>query len=474
MFTIDRRRRLAIRALQAWDLGMLGIALVIAWRFGHPTDYPPLTWSLLLWFLVTAILWHASLARADFYTSRRLSGISTELWDGLKGISLGTVFLAASGMVLRVEFVTPRLVEIVWFCSFGFFVAGRGLLRTSLAFVRRAGRNLRFVLVVGSGSRAQGIIRKLEHRPELGYRVCGYIDEVPEATGDRGKPIPGVEYLGDFEYLSTILARNVIDEVLIMLPMKSYYAEIAKIIRQCEAQGIHVRLLADFFDLALASPHIEMFDGTPVLGFATNGVRGWYAFVKRTLDIVVALTLLITLSPLLLIIAWLIKRDDAGPVFFVQERVGLQKRGFGLIKFRTMIQNSEALLQDIVHLNEADGAVFKIRNDPRVTRIGRFLRRASLDELPQLINVLKGEMSLVGPRPLPLRDVKGFTADWQRRRFSVRPGITGLWQVSGRSSISFNRWMELDMAYIDSSCFGLDMKILFRTVPAVLRGTGAY
>jgi lipopolysaccharide/colanic/teichoic acid biosynthesis glycosyltransferase len=161
-------------------------------------------------------------------------------------------------------------------------------------------------------------------------------------------------------------------------------------------------------------------------------------------------------------------------VFFIQQRVGLNKRTFALIKFRTMIGNADVFQPALSHRNEADGPVFKIHDDPRVTKIGRWLRRTSIDELPQLINVLQGDMSLVGPRPLPLRDVHGFTDDWQRRRFSVKPGITCLWQVSGRSSMGFEQWMELDMEYIDSRSLWLDFKILLRTIPAVLRGGGAY
>jgi lipopolysaccharide/colanic/teichoic acid biosynthesis glycosyltransferase len=172
-------------------------------------------------------------------------------------------------------------------------------------------------------------------------------------------------------------------------------------------------------------------------------------------------------------VALFIKITSPGPVFFVQERIGLNKRRFMLIKFRTMVVDAERKIHELEHLNEVKGPAFKIKNDPRITRIGRFLRKASIDELPQLINVLKGDMSLVGPRPLPIRDYNGFDEDWHRRRFSVQPGITCLWQCNGRSNVSFDRWMQLDMEYIDNWSLWLDFKILAMTIPAVLRGSGA-
>jgi exopolysaccharide biosynthesis polyprenyl glycosylphosphotransferase len=351
-------------------------------------------------------------------------------------------------------------------------LGGRTALRFAVAFLRRAGRNLRFVLVVGSGPRTQQVVKRLEARPELGYRIIGYIDD--GHNGDGPPPIPGVENLGNVKDLPDILARRVVDEVVVALPIKSFYDETAAVIRWCEEQGIQTRVPVDFFNLTLASPQMDVFEGMPILALVPHRILGRHAVAKSTLDFVVSVSLLTVLAPLFLVVAWLIRRDSPGPVFFVQQRVGLSKRPFGLIKFRTMIQDSEALQLQLLHLNEAPGPVFKIRNDPRVTRVGRWLRRLSIDELPQLINVLKGEMSLVGPRPLPLRDVEGFTEDWQRRRFSVKPGITGLWQVSGRSSIPFDRWMQLDMAYIDNCSLSLDLKILLRTLPIVFRGSGAY
>lgn len=470
-----------LRALQAGDLCGFGLSLAIAWYWANPGPVrawlPPESWTALAWLLGALPAWHLSLAKAKLYESRRLSGGAGEAWDVVKGITVGTAVTAAAGLVLQVGFITPRMVQSVWLVATVLTGTWRLCLRVMLGFVRRAGRNLRLVLVIGSGPRARRLVERLDRRAELGYRVIGYLDCQQGGNGNPGyvgQGIADLSYLGDLSDLPGILAHNVVDEVFVTLPIRSCYDRTAMVLRLCEEQGIPVRLPVDLFDLELASPQIDVFEGTPILALSTNGVRGWYALVKRTLDVVVSLSLLATLTPFFLVVAWLIRRDSSGPVFFVQERVGLNKRTFGLVKFRTMYQDSEERLAELLHLNEAGGAAFKLRNDPRITRVGRFLRRTSIDELPQLINVLRGEMSLVGPRPLPLRDVEGFTADWQRRRFSVKPGVTGLWQVNGRSKIPFDRWMEMDMAYIDTSSLGLDLKILLQTVPAVLRGTGAH
>jgi len=202
-------------------------------------------------------------------------------------------------------------------------------------------------------------------------------------------------------------------------------------------------------------------------------MKGWQAVVKRALDFFASLILLIILTPLFLVTSLSIKLTSPGPVFFIHKRVGLNKRRFRLYKFRTMVRDAEKMQTALEQLNEVSGPVFKIKNDPRITRIGKFLRKTSIDELPQLINVLKGDMSLVGPRPLPIRDYNGFDKDWQRRRFSIRPGITCLWQIDGRSTIPFEKWMKLDMEYIDNWSLRLDFKILVKTIPIVLRGSGA-
>lgn len=274
--------------------------------------------------------------------------------------------------------------------------------------------------------------------------------------------------------LETILAQEPVDEVFISLPRDKYSHLVDTIVRLCEEQGIIVRLQADMFNLTIAQWQVDELDGMRIVTIRSGPPDGWQLFTKRLLDICGSAALLLALAPIFAIVALCVKLDSTGPVFYRQERVGLNKRRFRLVKFRTMVEGAEYQQQMLESLNEAAGPVFKIKADPRITRIGRFLRRYSIDELPQLFNVLKGEMSLVGPRPLPVRDVERIDAHWHKRRFSVKPGVTCLWQVNGRSHVSFNDWVRMDLEYIDQWSLGLDMKILMKTVPVVLKGSGAY
>ena len=327
------------------------------------------------------------------------------------------------------------------------------------------------VLIIGTNARALDLAGRIESRPESGYRVMGFADEPWEGLKTfraTGKPL-----VCDLGHLAEYFRQVAIDEVVMALPLRSHYFQAANIAKICEEQGIVLSVLPSIFNLRTARPRTEDFDGESVVTLYTGRLEGWPAMLKRVFDFVLSLALLIILSPVLLATAALIAIFSPGPIFFVQERLGINKHRFRIYKFRTMIPNAEQAQVQVECLNEAQGPVFKIKNDPRITPLGKFLRKTSLDELPQLFNVLKGDMSLVGPRPLPVRDYEGFDQDWHRRRFSVRPGITCLWQVKGRSSIAFEQWMELDMQYIDQWSLWLDLKILANTIPAVLKGSGA-
>jgi exopolysaccharide biosynthesis polyprenyl glycosylphosphotransferase len=304
----------------------------------------------------------------------------------------------------------------------------------------------------------------------LGYRILGFVDDRWHENGGLKLRYP---LCCDFEGLSEYLRSNVVDEVTNYLPLRSFYERASHVAILCEQHGILMRFDPDIFDLKIARARTEELDGHAQFTSHSSLLDSWATLIKRALDVSLSVVLLIILAPLLAAIALLVKLTSEGPVLFRQERIGINKRRFFIYKFRTMVPNAEKLLPGLESLNEAAGPVFKIRKDPRITPVGRILRRTSLDELPQLLNVVRGEMSLVGPRPLPIRDYDGFSEDWQRRRFSVRPGITCLWQVTGRSNVGFDRWMELDLQYLDEWSIWLDMKILAQTIPAVLRGSGA-
>jgi exopolysaccharide biosynthesis polyprenyl glycosylphosphotransferase len=424
-----------------------------------------------LLFLGFLWVWHLAFSCFGLYHSRRLSSRSAEIVDLIKATSLGTLLIFLVAILFKIHVLTPIFVIALWTLTTTIVISSRLILRYGLGKVRIRGRNLRHMLLVGTNQRAIQFARKIEAKPELGYRIVGFVDEEWPGTEEFRKA--GYVLVANFHEFSAYLRNHVVDEVVISLPVNSCYQQACQVVALCEEQGIIVRYLSDIFNSKLTRSKAEYFEGEPLISRHIGAMEGWQILVKRTMDIALSSFLLLFLLPLFLVTAFLIKITSPGPVFFVQERVGLNKRRFTLCKFRTMIADSEKKQSELKHLNEVSGPVFKIKDDPRITWIGKFLRKTSIDELPQLINVLRGDMSLVGPRPLPVRDYTGFYHDWHRRRFSVRPGITCLWQVGGRSSIPFEKWMELDMEYIDRWSLWLDLKILAKTIPAVLKSSGA-
>jgi exopolysaccharide biosynthesis polyprenyl glycosylphosphotransferase len=327
------------------------------------------------------------------------------------------------------------------------------------------------MLIVGTNERAVRFAEKIESRPDLGYSLIGFVEN--HWRGNSGFPNSSYRIVTDFEGFASFVRENVVDEVVVCLPVRSLYNQILTISKICEEQGIIFRHFLGLYDSKLSHSRTDQFEGESLVTLYTGSMAGWQVLIKRIFDFLLSLFLLTVFSPLLLVSVVLIKSSSPGPAFFVQERVGLNKRRFRLYKFRTMIADAEKKLAELEDLNEMSGPVFKIKNDPRITPIGKFFRRTSIDELPQLYNVLIGDMSLVGPRALPVRDYNGFDQDWHRRRFSVRPGITCLWQINGRNNIPFGKWMELDLEYIDKWSLWLDFKILLKTIPAVILARGA-
>lgn len=414
------------------------------------------------------LCWHLFFLHLDLYRSRRLGDNLQEIKAILRAISYGTCLVG-----LFIFYYYPfsqylSFLALFWILSVFFSLLTRMLMRLTLMFIRMRGRNLRFALIIGTNQRALNFANDISNYRELGYQLLGFIDDkIFDQT------LPEGQLLGDFDHFQEVLNQHVVDEVIIALPAFSYQPKINRIMHQCLEQGIMVRYLLDHFEAFLAKSKIDNFHGSPILTLYNGPTENWHLVIKRASDILFSALGLIILSPLFLIVAILIKLETRGPVFFFQERLGYNKRRFRMIKFRTMVNHAEEKQQELEHLNEMSGPVFKIKNDPRVTRIGKMLRRTSIDELPQLICVLKGDMSLVGPRPLPLRDCNGFNKEWQKRRFSIKPGLTCLWQINGRNTIPFHQWMELDMEYIDNWSLLLDLKILLKTIPIVLKCTGA-
>ncbi|KAB2669670.1 MAG: sugar transferase [Verrucomicrobia bacterium] len=275
------------------------------------------------------------------------------------------------------------------------------------------------------------------------------------------------------ERLADLLHRHSVNAVIIA-PRQTLFGALERTIQLCELEGVEVWLLADFFQTRISHVTVAEIHGHPMLVFSAGHDASWQAIAKGVIDFAGALAMIVALSPVMLAAAIAVRLTSAGPVFFRQQRAGLNGRPFTMLKFRSMVTNAEQLKQELAALNEMSGPVFKVSNDPRVTRVGRFLRKWSIDELPQLFNVLRGEMSLVGPRPLPVDEVERFDDLAHRRRLSVKPGLTCLWQISGRNNVSdFREWVRLDLEYIDNWSLWLDIKILLFTVPAVFSGAGA-
>jgi exopolysaccharide biosynthesis polyprenyl glycosylphosphotransferase len=408
-----------------------------------------------------AVAWRLVCAAAGLYrwevVKRRRAEVVRVLVAAMVGSSAALVFPAIS--VSGAFRITTVLVSLA--ATTAAMLLARGALRVLIdleADERHA------ALIVGTGPRGLALGRELASSSSA--RLLGYVD-----VGGPSWDVEAGRYLGELQELERILLAHSVDQVYVALPMRSRYAESEAVLHVCERAGVPVHWLSDSFASTRGRP-VEVVANGSMVGIA-NGQAHGLMVLKRLIDVVGAAVGLVVLSPVLAGAAVAIKVTSRGPVFYVHDRYGLYRRRFQMYKLRTMVQGADALQESLESRNEASGPVFKIKEDPRVTPVGRFLRRTSIDEIPQLVNVLRGEMSLVGPRPLPLRDVDRFTEAALVRRFSVRPGLTCLWQISGRSEVGFDRWIELDLQYIDQWSLALDLRIILKTVPAVIAGTGA-
>lgn len=391
------------------------------------------------------------------------------IWSITRAIPLAVGILLTLLFFLKIEYVSRSVILIFALLEAVVLIIIRASSTRYFKKQVKSGEKTLRVLIVGSMGRAQDLVQELHRQTIWGVNVVGFIDPDPSTLG---RVIQGVPIIGTVENIHDCLKDNVVDEVIIAIP-RSLLTDAEPIAIACEEEGIRLRFMADLFDVEVARISLSHIGRIPLLDMEPISQDQRQLFAKRLIDLVLTIIALPLLVPLFLLIAIAVKLDSPGPVFFVQQRVGLRKHQFPMFKFRSMHQDAENLLNDIEHLNEAEGPIFKIANDPRVTRVGCFLRKSSLDELPQLINVLNGDMSLVGPRPMSIRDVDLFDRGIQRKRFSVQPGMTCLWQISGRSNLPFERWLELDLEYIENWSFWLDLKILFRTIPVVFKAKGA-
>ncbi|GAC1642998.1 MAG: sugar transferase [Herpetosiphon sp.] len=333
----------------------------------------------------------------------------------------------------------------------------------------RSGRELERVLVVGGTGLARQVMTNLEDRETLGYDLVGCVADKVVAAGDNGDtPAP----LGQVHELDIRVAEYQVDRVIVALPFWEH-ERLPEIVRTCNRLGVPFNVVPDFYDLSFDRLDVQDVHGIPLLELRENMIRGWNYVLKRTLDVGLVVLTLPLWGSLSLLLMVLIRLDSPGGAIFSQTRIGRNGRPFEFLKFRTMVANAEALKADLLSQNEGSGPMFKLRRDPRTTRVGRWLRQTSLDEIPQLWNVLRGDMSLVGPRPAVPEEVDQYES-WQRRRLEVTPGCTGLWQATGRSNMPFEQMVRLDIYYAEHWSIGLDVKILLMSIPAILSGHGAF
>src|SRR6266571_1847054 len=477
---ISRRGTISDFCLKLGDLSsvLISLGLVIVFRYS-PAQNPTFVVDYLsqrvkvgnaILGVLLLVCWYGAFAAQGLYTSHRLSSGFKELREIARAIAICSVALLVAAQVGHWPTINLRTAGSFALVSFVLMAGVRMGLRYNLRRLRASGHNLKTLVIVGAGERAQRFAAHMKRRQDLGYKVIGFVDSDPAYSTTS---LEGAPYMGTIEDLPRLIAHEVIDEVTVALPIKSHYTQIETAVSLLEEQGITTHVLSDLFPQKLARSQAVDFDGAPIVTLGSAPPFSWRTEAKRIIDLTVSTTLLIICAPLFALVAIAIKFDSHGPVFFIQERVGFSKRRFRMIKFRTMSVDAESRMKDIEHLNEKSGPIFKIKKDPRITRVGKWLRKTSIDELPQLINVLVGDMSVVGPRPLSVRDAVRMEEAWQKRRFSVKPGLTCLWQVSGRSNLSFEQWMQLDLEYIDHWSLKLDASILLRTIPAIVLARGA-
>ncbi len=456
-----------LTALKLADLTVIVCAFVLA----VVTELHPEPWqhvlhlriqvSNVLFLLAFLAYCHVVMRILGLYRSYRLTSVGREWLDLARVTVAATLLLFAAGWVMGFAYATPSFLPAFACITFLGLAFERRAFRVLARAVRRHGHNIRNVVIVGHEENGFDLAARLARRADLGYAIEAVIDVV-----GRGETAAR-------EQVTRLLESRPVDEVFITLPLDAHQPLIRDVVGLCEEQGVTVRVLSSLVDLVLARAQLDEIDGRPVISIFSGPPDSLLLAVKRLIDITVSAAALVVSAPVCLLIGLAIKLDSRGPVLFVQERVGLGGRRFAFFKFRTMVPDAEQRQGEVEGLNEASGPVFKIKRDPRITRVGGVLRQLSLDELPQFVNVLRGDMSLVGPRPLPVRDVLRIDRRAHKRRFSVKPGITCLWQVYGRVP-NFDDWIKTDMEYIDNWSLALDLKILAKTIPAVLSGRGAY
>ena len=414
----------------------------------------------LLW---VAFSWLILLQNFRIYRSHRTYTLLQEVGQVAKVVLAGGGLLLAVLYLFKWTFVSRPFVLLFLTLNFILLASVKLAIRLTARWARTRGLNFRNLLIVGNGTRALEMADMFKRNPHWGFHILGFVSDGHQTEAD---------VLGEIEDVPRLLQERVVDDVIFVVSRKKL-EELETVFALCQELGINTRVALNIFPRVHSRLHFESIQGVPLLTFTRIPTNVWGLAAKRAFDLLFTVCALVLLLPVFACIALAVKLDSRGPALFRQVRCGLNGRRFAMLKFRSMSADAEARKGEVAHLNQMDGPAFKAEDDPRVTRVGRVLRKFSLDELPQFWNVLQGEMAVVGPRPPVPEEVEKYQR-WQRRRLSMRPGLTCLWQISGRSKLDFDTWMKLDLEYIDSWSLKLDFWILLKTVPAVLFGRGAH
>ncbi len=433
--------------------------------FGGAAFFMSNYWQMLFGF---PIIWIVLFSLNGIYRDYRTQAFKKQAWLMFVSGVWATIASGSFIFLLKLEMASRLFFIVFAFTAYFLLCLEKWAVRYFLDHMHSKGYNQENLLIVGTGKRARDFIRALKHHSNWGLNIVGLIDD---EHGLFGKEVGGYRVIGRIQDIPFIINRLVIDRVIFVVP-RLWLHRIEEAILACEEIGVSTSISLDLYNLHIARTRQTDFNGFPLLEFETFSAKEWQLFIKRAMDILISLIALIFFSPLMLGVAILIKMTSKGPILFKQTRCGLKGRKFTLYKFRSMVIDAEDRKKHLMENNEMDGPVFKIKRDPRITSIGYFLRKTSIDELPQFFNVLKGDMSIVGPRP-PLESEIELYEIWQRRRLSLKPGITCIWQVSGRNKLSFDQWMKMDLEYIDRWSLYLDLRIMIKTFFVVLIGYGA-
>ncbi|HTL47461.1 MAG TPA: sugar transferase [Verrucomicrobiae bacterium] len=429
--------------------------------------YPLSKYITLLPYMLA--IWMITLAAAGAYQPLRVQNLLVVLLDITRAALMATLLFGSLAYLLKLQYVSRIMVSMVSFFAWSFLCVERVVMFQILRSLRKKGFLTRYLLLIGTGSRAASFIKMVHNHPEWGLKIVGLVDEDPRL---KWQTIEGQKVLGLLSDIPHLLEELVIDEVVFVVP-RGWLGKIEDSILYCEQLGKRVSIAVDLFNVKFAKAVQREIHHFPLLTFETTSDHLWQLIVKRVLDTVLSAVAIAVLLPFLAIVALLIKFSSGGPILFKQARCGLNGRIFTVYKFRTMVVDAEKKLEALRQHNEMSGPAFKMTNDPRIIKYGKWMRKFSIDELPQLFNILEGNMSFVGPRPPIPAEVKRYEP-WQRRRLSMRPGLTCLWQVQGRNKIvKFDEWMKLDLEYIDNWSLWLDLRLFLQTIPIVIFGIGA-